>query len=314
MFKKAQDIVSFRSIDLANFSLFDLFLKIVAVFLIFLPVLIFIILFINSLPAISKLGFSVFTTNNWDPVSDKFGVIAPLLVTVMVGVISTVLGLMISTPIALFLSFYSRGKISSFFSTVIDALASIPSVVLGLWAIFYVAPHIDMIETVIKSIFGFIPFLNGNPSPFGLLTTILILTLMLVPIQTVLIKELITMVPRNLLEAGFSLGTTKYEIVKNLILPFIGQGIVAVVFLSLARGMEETMATAMLIGNRPLFPDSIFSPTATLTSIIANEFSEAFSKTYLSVLFELGLILFALVFLTNVCAKFILRMLYRRFR
>jgi phosphate transport system permease protein len=126
-----------------------------------------------------------------------------------------------------------------------------------------------------------------------------------------LIKELITLVPRNLIEAGFSLGTTKFEIVRSLILPFIKKGMIAVIFLSLARGMEETMATAMLIGNRPLFPDSLFSPTATLTSIIANEFAEAFSRIYLSVLFELGLILFILVFVTNVIAKLILRLLYR---
>uniref|UniRef100_A0A7C5P7Y7 Phosphate transport system permease protein n=1 Tax=Thermodesulfobium narugense TaxID=184064 RepID=A0A7C5P7Y7_9BACT len=309
--KKIQNIVNFPPFCLSNFSLFELLLKLVAVLLIFLPILIFVVLFINSLPAIYHLGFSVFTTNNWDPVDDKFGVISPLLVTVMVGVICTFLGLMLSTPIALFLSFYSRGRISAFFSTVIDALASIPSVVLGLWAIFYVAPHVDKVENVIRDLFGFIPFLKGNPSPFGLFTTILILTLMLIPIQTVLIKELITLVPRNLIEAGFSLGTTKFEIVRSLILPFIKKGMIAVIFLSLARGMEETMATAMLIGNRPLFPDSLFSPTATLTSIIANEFAEAFSRIYLSVLFELGLILFILVFVTNVIAKLILRLLYR---
>ncbi|WP_448590083.1 phosphate ABC transporter permease subunit PstC [Thermodesulfobium sp.] len=311
MSKKIQNIVNFLPLCLSNFSLFELLLKLVAVLLIFLPILIFVVLFINSLPAIYHLGFSVFTTNNWDPVDDKFGVISPLLVTVMVGVICTFLGLMLSTPIALFLSFYSRGRISAFFSTVIDALASIPSVVLGLWAIFYVAPHVDKVENVIRDLFGFIPFLKGNPSPFGLFTTILILTLMLIPIQTVLIKELITLVPRNLIEAGFSLGTTKFEIVRSLILPFIKKGMIAVIFLSLARGMEETMATAMLIGNRPLFPDSLFSPTATLTSIIANEFAEAFSRIYLSVLFELGLILFILVFVTNVIAKLILRLLYR---
>jgi len=309
--KKIQNIVNFPPFCLSNFSLFELLLKLVAVLLIFLPILIFVVLFINSLPAIYHLGFSVFTTNNWDPVDDKFGVISPLLVTVMVGVICTFLGLMLSTPIALFLSFYSRGRISAFFSTVIDALASIPSVVLGLWAIFYVAPHVDKVENVIRDLFGFIPFLKGNPSPFGLFTTILILTLMLIPIQTVLIKELIALVPRNLIEAGFSLGTTKFEIVRSLILPFIKKGMIAVIFLSLARGMEETMATAMLIGNRPLFPDSLFSPTATLTSIIANEFAEAFSRIYLSVLFELGLILFILVFVTNVIAKLILRLLYR---
>jgi phosphate transport system permease protein len=265
------------------------------------------------MPAITKLGFSIFTTNNWDPVSDKFGVVAPLFVTVLVGVTGTVLGLIISVPIALFLSFYSRGKFASFFSTVIDALASIPSVVLGLWAIFYLTPHIEQIEIFLKTYLGFLPFLNGTPSPFGLLVTVLILTLMLIPIQTVLIKELIILVPKSLIEAGFSLGTTKFEIVKSLILPFIGQGIIAVIFLSLARGMEETMATAMLIGNRPFFPASLFSPTATLTSIIANEFSEAFSATYLSVMFELGLILFVLVFVTNIFAKIILRLLYRRF-
>jgi phosphate transport system permease protein len=309
--KKIQNIVNFPPLCLSNFSLFELLLKLVAVLLIFLPILIFVVLFINSLPAIYHLGFSVFTTNNWDPVDDKFGVISPLLVTVMVGVICTFLGLMLSTPIALFLSFYSRGRISAFFSTVIDALASIPSVVLGLWAIFYVAPHVDKVENVIRDLFGFIPFLKGNPSPFGLFTTILILTLMLIPIQTVLIKELITLVPRNLIEAGFSLGTTKFEIVRSLILPFIKKGMIAVIFLSLARGMEETMATAMLIGNRPFFPDSLFSPTATLTSIIANEFAEAFSRIYLSVLFELGFILFILVFVTNVIAKLILRLLYR---
>ncbi|HEM55448.1 MAG TPA: phosphate ABC transporter permease subunit PstC [Thermodesulfobium narugense] len=312
MFKKANFLFDFGALRLTNFSFFDLLLKLSALFLVLLPVLIFIVLFINSLPAIEHLGLSVFTTNNWDPVNDKFGVIAPLFVTVMVGVISTIFGLMISTPIAIFLSFYSRGKISSFFSTVIDALASIPSVVLGLWAIFYVAPHIDKIETIIKTLFGFIPFLNGTPSPFGLFTTILILTLMLVPIQTVLIKELIILVPKSLIEAGFSLGITKFEIVKCLILPFIREGIIAVIFLSLARGMEETMATAMLIGNRPFFPNSLFSPTATLTSIIANEFAEAFSRIYLSVLFELGLILFILVFTTNVLAKLLLRLLYRR--
>lgn len=306
-------MIGFSAERALKLPFFELLLKLTAIFLMMLPVSIFVVLLINSMPAITKLGFSIFTTNDWNPVSDKFGVIAPLFVTVLVGVVGTVLGLFISVPIALFLSFYSRGKISSFFSTVIDALASIPSVVLGLWAIFYLTPQIEHIEIFLKTYLGFIPFLNGTPSPFGLLVTILILTLMLIPIQTVLIKELIILVPKSLIEAGFSLGTTKFEIVKSLILPFIGQGIIAVIFISLARGMEETMATAMLIGNRPFFPTSLFSPTATLTSIIANEFSEAFSGTYLSVMFELGLILFVLVFVTNIFAKIILRLLYRRF-
>ncbi len=259
---------------------------------------IFITLFVNSLPSIRKYGFDFITSSIWDPVFEKFGAFPFILGTILTSFISLIISIPFSLSVSLFVAeYYENTFFSKIFETLVDLLAGIPSVIYGLWGFFYVTPIVRNIQ---------IKF-SVPPTGVSILAASLILSIMIIPYASSIAKEVIKLVPIDLKEAGYSLGATRYEIIKNVIFPYAKSGIFAGILLSLGRALGETMAVTMVIGNSIQLPKNIFQPGNTIASIIANEFTEAVGELHLSTLIELGLILFLITLIINLFANFIIK-------
>jgi phosphate transport system permease protein len=199
--------------------------------------------------------------------------------------------------IALFLGeYYRRGKISSVLRSMIELMAGIPSVIYGFWGLYFLVPLIRELEMAI----------DVPPYGVGVLTASIILAIMIIPYAASVSREVITMVPTPLKEAAYSLGSTRFEVIKGVVFPYARSGIIAGVLLSLGRALGETMAVTMVIGNRNALPTDIFSPANTMASIIANEFTEATEAVYLSALMEIGLLLFIISTVISIVGKLII--------
>jgi phosphate transport system permease protein len=258
----------------------------------------FITLIIGSLISIKHFGFSFITNSVWNPVIEKFGALPFIAGTF----ITAFLALLISIPFSLSLSIFSgelvnKGKLSSIFDSTLDLLAGIPSVIYGFWGLIILVPLIRKIELK----FAIPPF------GVGIITASIILSIMIIPYSASLGRESLKLVPSHLKEAGYSLGATRYEIIKKIILPFSKSGIISGFILSLGRAIGETMAVTMLIGNTNSIPKSVFSTGNTMASVIANEFTEASSDLYLSSLIEIALILFLITIAINLIGRKIVK-------
>lgn len=259
---------------------------------------VFLTLLIYSVPSIKNFGFKFLTGTTWDPVAGDFGSLPFLVGTFL----SAFLALLISTPFSLAVSLslgeYFRGsRISSFLKSMVELLAGIPSVIYGFWGLFTLAPLVRVMEIKL----GIIPY------GVGIFTSALILSIMIIPFSASIGSEIINLVPQDLKEAAYSLGATRYEVIRKIILPFARSGISAGILLALGRAIGETMAVTMLIGNSNFLPKSIFSPANTMASVIANEFTEATESIYLSSLIEIGLILFVVTTVVNIIGKYIIK-------
>jgi phosphate transport system permease protein len=258
---------------------------------------IFLSLLIASLPSIKAFGFRFLTGRTWDPVSQRFGALPFLVGTLITSFLALLISTFFSIPISIFLGYYYReGKASSFVKTVIELLAGIPSVIYGFWGLFFFVPVIRFIETE----------LGVAPYGVGILASSLILAIMIIPYSASLGREVINLVPNDLKEAALSLGATRFEVIRKVILPYARSGIFAGILLSLGRALGETMAVTMLIGNSNFLPTSIFSPANTMASVIANEFTEATGAVYLASLIELALLLFVVTTIINIIGKIII--------
>jgi phosphate transport system permease protein len=269
-----------------------------AIFIVVMMIAVFLTLVVGSMPSIRALGFKFLSSSEWDPVTNKFGAVPFLFGTL----ITSVLALLISTPFSLAFGlllgeYYPKGIFSNIFKNIIELLAGIPSVIYGFWGLFVLVPIVRSWE--IK--FGIMPY------GVGIFTSSFILSLMVMPYSASLITQVVSMTPSNLKEAAYSLGATRYEVIKKLIIPYTRSGIFAGMLLALGRALGETMAVTMLIGNVPQIPKSLFGPGYTMASIIANEFTEATDKVYLSALVEIGALLFIVTFIINIIGKQVIR-------
>ncbi|MFN3551217.1 MAG: phosphate ABC transporter permease subunit PstC [Endomicrobiia bacterium] len=277
----------------------------VAAFISFLLiVLLFMMLLKESGLAFSKFGLKFFITKVWDPVVEQYGA----LPFIYGSVISSFLALLISVPIslgiALFLSEFANKKLKEFLSVIISLLAGIPSVIYGLWGIFVLSAILrNYIEPFLQKVFGFLIFFQGEPHGLDMLSAGIILSIMITPTISSISKDIFESVPRNLREAALSLGATKWEMIKIAVLKTAKQGVVGAVILGLGRAIGETMAVTMVIGNVHEISLSLFHPSATLASVIANEFAEATTDLYVSSLFKIGLTLFFVTVILNIFAK-----------
>ncbi|MGQ9610740.1 MAG: phosphate ABC transporter permease subunit PstC [bacterium] len=262
---------------------------------------IFITLFLNSLPTIRKFGLSFIYGNIWDPVYEKFGAIPFLVGTLLTSFLALLISLPICLAISIFLGeYFTEGIVSSFIKGAIELLAGIPSVIYGFCGLFILVPIIRTIE--IK--------LGVTPFGVGIFTASVVLSIMIIPYSASLSREVIQLVPSDLKEAAYSLGATKFEVIKNVVLPFARSGIFAGILLSLGRALGETMAVTMVIGNMNALPKDIFSPSNTMASIIANEFMEASSGSlHLSSLIGVSLLLFIVTTIVNIIGKYIIKKL-----
>lgn len=254
-------------------------------------------LFIGSIPSIKHFGFGFIFSSEWNPTEGReaYGALPFILGTLVTSILALLITFPFAFSISIFLGeFYKNGRIPSILRSIIDLLAGIPSVVYGLWGFYALRP--------------LIVDLGLNDQGFGIFTSAVILAIMIIPYASSLGSEVISMVPGNLKEAAYSLGATRFEVVRNVIVPNAGSGIFAGYILALGRAIGETMAVTMLIGNSNKIPTGIFDLGNTMASLIANQFGEADGLKYTS-LVEIGLLLFVITGIVNYIGKLVMRKL-----
>lgn len=252
-------------------------------------------LFKGSIPSISKFGWNFLFSTQWDPTQGKeqYGAMLFIVGTLLTSIVALIIALPMAFFTSLFVAEYFKGtKIASLVRTLVDLLAGIPSIIYGLWGFYVLRPIIVDIGL--------------SPQGFGVFTSALILAIMVIPYATSLSNTTIMMVPNELKEAAYSLGATRLEVIKNVILPNARSGITASYILAFGRAIGETLAVTMLIGNENVIPKSVFGTGNTMASIIANQFGEA-SGLQLSALIEIGLLLFVITTIINTIGKFIIK-------
>lgn len=263
-----------------------------------LLVLFFIMLGDQSGASISKFSWKFLFTSTWDPVHQIFGALPFLYGTAMTSLFAIVFGGVIGIASALFLVYFTRGRLRVILGTFIELLAAIPSVVYGLWGLFVLSPWLQNYgEPFLARVLGFLPLFHGMPVGVGYLAAGIILSVMIIPTVTSITRDILLAVPQDLHEGGLALGATEYEVIRNISLPYARAGIIGGLMLGLGRAFGETIAVTMVIGNRPEISASLFAPGYTMASVIANEFTEATSHLYISSLYEVGLVLLVVTIL-----------------
>ncbi|HEY3357823.1 MAG TPA: phosphate ABC transporter permease subunit PstC [Polyangia bacterium] len=248
------------------------------------------------------LGFLVGTT--WDPVHDLFGALPFVFGTVVSSLLALLLAVPVGLGIAIFLAELAPGWLRGVAGFVVELLAAVPSVVYGLWGIFVLAPWLrHSVEPFLARTLGFLPFFRGPSQGLGMLAGALILAIMILPTISSVSREVLRAVPDTQREGALALGATRWEAIRRAVLPSARSGILGAIILGLGRALGETMAVTMVIGNRPEIQASLFAPSYTMASVIANEFTEATGDLYLSALSEIGLLLFAVTLLLNILAR-----------
>ncbi len=250
--------------------------------------------------SIETFGWKFIVTSTWDPVTKVFGALPFIFGTIVSSIIALVIALPLSVGIAIFLSELAPQKIKFYVSLMIELLAAIPSIIYGLWGLFVMVPFLQTrIEPFLGKYMGTIPLFNGPPLGVGMLAAGLILSIMIIPTIASITRDIFDTIPVLYKEGGLAIGMTKWEVISIIIIPQAWSGMVGAIMLGFGRALGETMATTMVIGNSPTISASLFSPSYTLASVIANEFTEATSKIYISSLIELGLILFIISMIFN---------------
>jgi phosphate transport system permease protein len=273
-------------------------LYVAAILVVVLLVAMLLTLLTSSIPSLRHLGARFIYGTTWDPVASEFGALPFLVGTLATSFLALLISIPFSLAISIFLGEYFReGPLSSFLKSAIDLLAGIPSVIYGFWGLFVLVPLVRALEMK----------LGVAPYGVGVLTASLVLTIMIIPYSASLSREVIQMVPRDLKEAGLSLGATRFEVIRKVILPYARSGIFAGALLALGRAIGETMAVTMVIGNSNLLPKSIFSPANTMASVIANEFAEASESIQVASLIEVALLLFVVTTIINLIGRQIIK-------
>lgn len=272
------------------------------------------VLFSEGGEPIRRFGFLGFLTGTvWDPaVRLEFGTWPFLFGTLVTSAVALALAFFPAVAVAIFTAEYAPAWLSQLIDSLVDLIAAVPSVVVGLWGIFVLAPWLR--DTFYMPIYlwslenapNLLPIL-GNPVGYGMTTAIIVLALMIVPYTAALTRDAIRLVPKEQREAAWALGATRWEVMRMAILPYARSGIIAGAILSLGRAIGETMAVAMLIGNRNTLPFTIFGPAATMPSVIVNEFREAVENLHLASLMAVGFYLFLISLMVNLIAAYIQR-------
>jgi phosphate transport system permease protein len=257
-------------------------------------------------PAITEFGLSFVWTEAWDPVTNQYGALAFIYGTVVTSAIALVLATPLSIAIALFLTEIAPRRIAAPIATVVELLAAIPSVVLGLWGILVFGPWVrDHLEPWLGSVLGWIPVFSGEPNAAGILPAALVLTIMIIPITSAICRELFLRVPRDLMDGALALGSTRWEAIRGVMLTYAAPGIAAAVLLGLGRAFGEAIAVNQTIGNQNAIPTSWFEPGNSLGSKIAAEYVGATSVLQAGSILYLAAILMVISLVTNVAAQFI---------
>jgi len=275
-------------------------------------------LVMGSMPAIHEFGFGFLTSSDWDPVNDKFGAFIPIFGTLVTSGIALFIGIPVSFGIALFLTELSPRILRRPLGIAIELLAGIPSIIYGMWGLFVFAPlFADHIEPWIKHHIGTLPyigpFFSGPPMGIGMLTAGIILAIMVIPFIASVMRDVFDVTPPMLKESAYALGSTTWEVVFKVVLPYTKAGVIGGIMLGLGRALGETMAVTFVIGNfNQLDTLSLFQAANSITSALANEFAEAASGLHQAALIYLGLVLFFITFIVLSLSKLLLARLRKR--
>lgn len=256
-------------------------------------------LYHNSALPRHKFGWSFLTSSAWDPVAGEFGALPFIYGTVVTSALALILAIPLGVGAAIFLAELAPPWLSGPLTFLIELLAAVPSVIIGLLGIFVMIPILTSIAPAIQAVLGWSPAFSGPFYGVSLFTAGVVLSVMIVPFIISISREVILTVPTDQREAALALGATHWETTWDAVLPFAKRGIMGSIFLALARALGETMAVTMVVGNDPKIHASLLAPGYSIAAAIANQFTEATGQLYLSSLIELGLVLFALTIVIN---------------
>jgi phosphate transport system permease protein len=262
-------------------------------------------------PALRQFSWRFLTTEAWNPVTEKFGALAPIYGTVVTALIAMLIAVPIGFGIAVFLTETCPRWLRTPIGIAIELLAAIPSIVFGIWGLFVLAPILQStVQPWLIDHFGSLPgigfLFQGPPYGIGLLTAGVVLAIMVLPFITAVMREVFQMTPISLKEAAYGVGATQWEVVWDVVLPWSRPGVIGGIMLGLGRALGETMAVTFVVGNAHRISGSLLAPGTTIAAAIANEFTEAVSDIYTSSLTALGLILFVLTFTVIAAARLLL--------
>ena len=271
----------------------------------------------GSLPALRTFGFNFVATERWNPVTEKFGALAPIYGTLVTSAIAMLIAVPVGIGIAIFLTEICPMILRRPIGIAIELLAGIPSIIYGIWGLFVFAPFLqEHVQPALIGLFGPVPGLSslfgGPPYGIGIFTAGLILAIMVLPFVTSISRDVFATVPPVLKEAAYGLGCTTWEVSRNIVIPYTRTGVIGGVMLGLGRALGETMAVTFVIGNAHRISASILAPGTTISATIANEFNEAVGDLYTSSLIALGLILFVITFIVLAFARLMLMRIERQ--
>ena len=272
---------------------------------------------IGAAPALQEFGFGFLVTQSWNPVTEKFGALAPIYGTIVTSFIAMLIAVPFGLLIAMFLTELCPLPLRKPIGIAIELLAGIPSIIYGIWGLFVLAPFLQQyVQPGVIAAFGNVPVLSslfaGPPFGIGMLTASLILAIMVLPFITAISRDVFEVVPPVLKEAAYGLGCSTWEVVRYVVLPYARVGVIGGVMLGLGRALGETMAVTFVIGNAHKISSSLFAPGTTISATIANEFTEAVGDLYTSSLIALGLVLFVITFIVLAIARYLLMRIEQR--
>ena len=274
-------------------------------------------LFIGAAPAIRQFGLGFLWTSDWDPVQERFGGLVMIYGTLATSLIALVIAVPVSFGIALFLTELSPAWLKRPLGTAIELLAAVPSIVYGMWGLLVFGPLLArFVQQPLQAVFGGVPYLgalfSGPPVGIGILSAGIILAIMIIPFIAAVMRDVFEVTPVMLKESAYGLGSTTWEVVFKVVLPYTKAGVIGGVMLGLGRALGETMAVTFVIGNfNQLSKISLFEPGNSITSALANEFAEAAPGLHQASLMYLGLILFFITFVVLALSKLLLLRLQR---
>jgi len=284
-------------------AVFNVFLLLIGLGILVLGATLLFSLFERGWPALTSFGLGFITGTTWNPVTHDFGVLPAIYGTLVTAGVALVIALPIGLGAAIFLAELAPRWLAQPLSFLIEMIAAIPSVIIGLWGLFVVVPIVRQIESFLGSTVGFIPLFSGPAFGIGILSASALLAIMILPILTAVTRDVLRAVPDSQREAMLALGATRWETIARAVVPYGRSGIVAAAILALGRALGETLAVSMIIGNTFKVPTSLFAPATTLASLVATQFREADTPLYLSALMAAGLVLFGITLLVNLIAR-----------
>ena len=266
---------------------------------------------VGSAPAFHKFGLGFIADREWNPVTEQFGGLAPVFGTLATSAIALMIAIPLSFGIALFLTELCPVSLRTPLGILVELLAAVPSIIYGMWGLFVFAPAFaDYVQPVLQRVLGPIPLVGalvqGPPMGIGISTAGIILAFMVIPFIAAVMRDVFAVVPSILKESAYALGSTTWEVVWHVVLPYTKAGVVGGIMLGLGRALGETMAVTFVIGNAYELGPSLFSPGNSIASSLANEFAEAHSDMHTSALIALGLLLFVITLVVLTVAKLLL--------